>query len=123
MSKRGREAVGRWAAAGIYLLGACSVLVLAGIWMLRIEYVPFPEAMLPMKLHELAFSWLAVGAIPMWAATWGVHQFFGFARRRRPLRDTLMLAVPAILCSVCLVFEAAVVILMMAQGFFLARAG
>lgn len=123
MAKNGREAAARWAVAVLYLLGTSSVLALAGIWLLRVEYVPFPEAMLPMKLHELAFGWLAAGAFPMGAATWGVHRCFGFSGHRHPQRDTLLLAIPAVLCGVCLAAEAAALFFMMVQGAFLAASG
>lgn len=64
MGKTGRAVVG-----GIYAIGAVITVVLLGIFFFRVPIVPFPDAMLPMPLWELAGNWLAMGTIPMGAAT------------------------------------------------------
>lgn len=110
-------------AIALYLLGACIVLALLGIWLLRVGYVPFPDAMLPMALYELAIQWLAAGAVPMAAAAWAVYCVCGFSKHAHPRRDTLLLMLPAAICGLCLAAEAAMFAVMLVKGCFIASGG
>ena len=53
----------------IYALGALIVFTLVCTFLSRSHYVPFPDAMLPSQLWELAVDWLALGTLPMTAAS------------------------------------------------------
>lgn len=49
----------------IYALGVIMVAILLALIVSRSHIVLFPDAMLPMELHELSSTWLAFGFIPM----------------------------------------------------------
>lgn len=55
--------------AAIYFIGVFVVIILLACVLSQSDYVPFPEAMLPTTLHELAEFWLAIGFLPMTLAT------------------------------------------------------
>lgn len=81
----------------LYAAGALLALALLLIAVLRVPYVPFPDAMLPATLGELAIDWLALGALPMIIATaWleSAHPALETAPRRKWL-----LRLPAMLCA------------------------
>lgn len=63
----------------LYVAGALVVTVLLLLTIAGPKYVPFPDAMLPMDLRELAFAWLAIGFLPMLLAS---VQFYKAVRRK-----------------------------------------
>ena len=78
----------------IYSLGAAVTAILTLIFLSRAEFVPFPDAMLPMQIWELASIWLALGFLPMTAAA---ILFYRLKRRR-------IIFVPAAVCAGFLIF-------------------
>ena len=63
----------------IYMAGALAVAVLLLLAAAGPGYVPFPDAMLPMDLRELASAWLAIGFLPMLLAS---MQFYKMAQQK-----------------------------------------
>ena len=53
-----------------YVLGATVTVMLFAVFLARADCVPFPDAMLPVPLWELARDCLAVGTPPMALAAW-----------------------------------------------------
>lgn len=53
----------------IYYGGAATVIILTLIFLSDSKIILFPDAMLPMTLSDLASTWLALGFLPMAAAT------------------------------------------------------
>ncbi len=88
-------------AAGVLL---CAALTLAAL--LRIGWVPFPQAMLPAPLGELSVGWLAVGTLPMAGATVLLGRACP-ATVATPARRWLC-RLPTLVCAACLVWAVAV---------------
>lgn len=74
----------------IYFLGAAFVAVLTPLYFAQVSIIPFPDAMLPLELWELAQLWLALGFLPMSIAT--------ILFRRKSSRRGKLFFVPAIIC-------------------------
>lgn len=77
--------------AAVYGVGVAFVMILSACVIVRADFVPFPNAMLPLKLYELAEIWLAIGFLPMFAAT------ILFGRSRENFSRVIYL--PAIICA------------------------
>lgn len=58
----------------LYIVGVLIVAVLLLLAIAGPRYVPFPDAMLPADLRELAFAWLAIGFLPMLLASMRFHK-------------------------------------------------
>lgn len=102
MGKTGRAVVG-----GIYAIGAVITVVLLGIFFFRVPIVPFPDAMLPMPLWELAGNWLAMGTVPMGAATVLFLRVFPLQKGRKGLWKRAGILCPCAVCCVFLIFHIA----------------
>ena len=94
----------------VYALGALTVLVLAALALLRVPFVPFPEAMLPATLGELAVQWLALGTLPMAAAAWLLRRY-GAPRLHHPA----LVWLPVLPCALCALYGAAVFLIALAK--------
>lgn len=88
----------------VYGAGALIVLCLLVLWAAQIQFVPFPEAMLPSTLSELAFGWLALGTLPMMLACAALYRCWGLADRAHPKRSLCLVLLPGLLCALCLLF-------------------
>ena len=86
---------------GLYALGALAVLVLCVLLFSHCDFVPWPEAMLPLALWELALNWLALGALPLWPLCVCTARLWGWRGFRR-----FLAYLPAIVCSVMLFYPA-----------------
>lgn len=53
----------------VYIFGAALVIILTAAAISGAQLILFPNAMLPMELHELAEIWLALGFFPMAAVS------------------------------------------------------
>ena len=103
----------RFFARALYAAGTLVVLVLAVVAALRVPAVPFPAAMLPMTLGELATVWLALGTLPMAAAAWLLRRY-GEVRGRY----ACLVWLPAVTCAACLAYWAAVVCIALGKFLF-----
>lgn len=94
----------------LYTMGTLIVLVLSIIFLMRIAFVPFPEAMLPMQLWELAVSWLAMGCIPMLIACAGMCAVNEVRKGAHAKRNTILIFLPGVICLCALLFIGAAVL-------------
>lgn len=83
-----------------YTFGTLLVILLTAIFLSGSNHIPFPDAMLPMRLDELAQIWLAIGALPLWLVSL-VLQRTAFDGKRR----MVLLYIPAVVCTIFLLFE------------------
>ena len=95
----------------LYALGTLAVLVLSTAVLLQISWVPFPNAMLPATLGELAVGWLAAGTLAMAAAAWLLRRY-GQVSIRRPA----LVWLPVLPCAACALYWAAVIIIALAKS-------
>lgn len=80
--------------AALYVAGCAVVLLLLLLTVIGAGRVPFPDAMLPMELRELASAWLAIGFLPMALVS---LQIYRTARRR-------IVLIPAGVCLLAVLF-------------------
>lgn len=92
-----------------YVLGTAIVAVLSAILLARVDYVPFPDAMLPEQLWELAIDWLAVGTLPMALAAWGMTLTTGAKEKK----TRFLLFLPVLPCFGCLLLLVGVFLIAM----------
>lgn len=91
----------------VYGLGCAALAVLLAAALFGGAYVPFPDAMLPMTLAELASGWMAAGFFPLLAVSFlAWRQIGGKGGRRSRLAWALFL--PAAVCLGFLLFRAGV---------------
>lgn len=95
----------------LYALGTLAVLALTAAALLRVPWVPFPNAMLPATLGELAVQWLALGTLPVALAAWLLRRY-GRADLRRPA----CLWLPVLPCALCALYQAAVFVIALAKS-------
>ena len=88
----------------IYGIGTLITFILLIIVLLKINIVPFPDAMLPMQLHELAFNWLAIGAIPMLIATILFYKYYKISKCPHKKKKIVLVYTPTIICCVFLFY-------------------
>ena len=93
----------------VYALGAATAAALSAILLARVEYVPFPDTMLPAQLWELAIDWLALGTLPMALAAWGMVR----AIDARGKKVQFLLFLPVLPCLGCLLLLGAVFLMAM----------
>ncbi len=101
----------RAASRGLYALGTLAAAVLTVLALLRAPWVPFPDAMLPMTLGELAAAWLAAGTLPMALAVRLLRRHGGL-RLRRPA----LLWLPVLPCALCALYISAVLVIALAKS-------
>lgn len=80
--------------AALYGFGATIVAILLLLTAIGAYSVPFPTAMLPLNLRELASAWLAIGFLPMSIASVQMSRFC----RPRSRGKKLLLYLPAAVC-------------------------
>lgn len=90
----------------LYVIGTMIVVVLSVIFLLHINFVPFPEAMLPAQLWELAVNWLAMGCIPMLIACVGMYTVNDVHTSAHAGRNTVLIFLPGMVCLCSLLFVA-----------------
>ncbi|MCM1182163.1 MAG: hypothetical protein NC337_02175, partial [Roseburia sp.] len=85
------------------LIGVAIVLALLISVLSQSHIVIFPNAMLPMELHELALIWLAMGFIPMLIASILFHRVFEISKSNHKKRNTILTYIPTGICLLCVV--------------------
>lgn len=95
----------------LYALGALTVLALSATALLQVSWVPFPQAMLPATLGELAVAWLAAGTLPMALAAWLLRRY-----GQVPMRRPTLVWLPVLPCAACALYEAAVIAIALAKS-------
>lgn len=98
----------RIAAATLYGAGVATTIILLMIVAFRLEMVPFPDAMLPMTLCELASEWLALGTVPMAIASVLLYKAFHISESSNKIRNTICAFAPTAVCASFLLFWCAV---------------
>lgn len=88
----------------IYGLGVAIVFVLLVSVIFRIHIVLFPNAMLPMELHELASTWLSWGFVPMLFFTILFCKVHHVSQSKHKIRNTILVYLPTIVCLVYALF-------------------
>lgn len=88
------EKAKRTAFAALYAGGTAATAALVLLTVIGAGRVPFPEAMLPMELREVASAWLAIGFLPMALVS---VQVYKTVRRRAVL-------IPAGVCLLAVLF-------------------
>ncbi len=88
------EKVKKSVTAALYAGGCAAVALLVLLTAVGAGRVPFPDAMLPMELRELASAWLAIGFLPMALVSLQVYRT---VRRRAVL-------IPAGICLLAVLF-------------------
>lgn len=81
----------------VYGLGCAALAVLLAAALFGGAYVPFPDAMLPMTLAELASGWMAAGFFPLLAVSFLAWRQIEEKGGRRP-RLAWALFLPAAVC-------------------------
>lgn len=94
---------GKSIVAIIYAIGVAIVLVLLTSVLIQSHIVIFPNAMLPMELHEIALIWLAIGFIPMLIASILFHRVFEISKSNHKKRNTILTYIPMSICLLCVV--------------------
>lgn len=94
----------------LYALGTLAVLALTAAALLRVAWVPFPGAMLPAALGELAVQWLALGTLPMAFAAWLLRRY-----GRVDLRRQGLIWLPVLPCALCALYGAAALVIALAK--------
>ena len=88
----------------IYGLGVAIVFVLLVSIVFRVHIVLFPNAMLPMELHELASTWLSWGGLPMLIFSILFYKVHHISKSNHRIRNTILVYLPAVVCLVCALF-------------------
>ena len=91
-------------AIAVYALGAAIVAALVVLYICGASYVPFPDAMLPATLSEIAFEYAAIGAIPMTLASLIMYNFVGIKNSVHRRRNAVFLFLPAAICGGCVMY-------------------
>lgn len=90
--------------AVLYGAGGTAVIILLVLAAIGSPCVPFPDAMLPMNLRELALAWLAIGFLPMLAVSIQFCKLMKTAGRW----ERRLVFLPTAVCLAALVFWLAV---------------
>lgn len=90
--------------ASIYGIGTLSTLILLLIIVLKIDIVPFPDSMLPMRLYEVASIWLAIASIPMLMINILFYISYKNLKTSHKKRNTILIYIPTIICFVTLFY-------------------
>ena len=90
--------IGKVVVGVIYGIGTIITFILFMIVLLRINVILFPDAMLPMKLYELASNWLVIGTIPMFVASILFHNTYKISKDSHKKRHIVFVYIPAIIC-------------------------
>lgn len=83
----------------IYSVGALTVFALVCVFLSHSHYIPFPDAMLPTQLWELATDYLALGTLPMAAACALMRGAYDTRGGK-----TALVFLPAMICAAALLF-------------------
>ena len=101
----------------IYGIGAIIVLILLVLTVFQSHIVLFPNAMLPMELHELASTWLSWGLLPMLIFSILFYKVHYISKSNHKIRNTILVYLPAIVCLVCALFWICVLAIGMVSTF------
>lgn len=96
--------IGKGLVTIIYGTGAAIVLILLALVVFQSHTVIFPDAMLPMELHELAMGWMALGSIPMLIFSVLFYKAHDISNSSHKIRNTILTYVPAAVCLICAAF-------------------
>lgn len=88
----------------IYALGVIIVVILLALIMSRSHIVLFPDAMLPMELHELSSTWLAFGFIPMIIFSILFYEIHEISESNHKIRNAVLVYLPAAVCLISVLF-------------------
>lgn len=90
----------------IYGVGVIIVLILLAFIVFQSHIVLFPDAMLPMELHELASTWLAFGSIPMLLFSILFYEAHEISESNQKVRNAVLTYLPAAICLINVLFWA-----------------
>ena len=82
----------------LYGLGAATVFILLALAAVKSHIVVFPDAMLPMELHELATVWLMFGFLPVLIVSILFYAAHNISESRHRTRNTILIYIPAAIC-------------------------
>ncbi len=85
----------------VYAIGAIIALILGAVSLLGSNEAVFPMAMIPFTYKELAFIWLALGAVPMLLACMAVYKFHDLKNNTHKKRYFAVIFLPGLICSAC----------------------
>lgn len=88
----------------IYALGVTIVLILLAFILSQSSIVIFPDAMLPIELHELASAWLSIGFLPMLIFSILFYKVHDISKSNHKIRNTILTYSPAAICLICILF-------------------
>ena len=100
----------------VYSVGVVIFVTLVLLYIFGANYVPFPNNMLPLSLREIAFEYAAFGAIPMIAACIAVYRFNDVKKSSHKKRNTIIIFFPGVVCGICLLFIAGIILLMIVKA-------
>lgn len=106
----------------VYALGALITGFLLCMFIAHSDFVPNPEAMLPMQQWEAASVLLAFGALPMAAASLLLDKVYAVRQTAHRRRNQLLIYAPAMICGCFLVFWIAVWAIAILKMIFLGMA-
>lgn len=87
----------------IYGVGVIIVFILVLLILFQVRTVLNPDAMLPTELRELASIWLAMGCGPMLIASILFSNAYRISESTYKKRNTILIYIPGIICSINLV--------------------
>jgi len=90
----------------IYIIGVAVLLTLLTFYIIGANMVPYPEAMIPWSMRDIAFMGLAIGAIPMGIACVAVYHFNRLRQSPKKTFKTILLFAPGVVCGICLLVAA-----------------
>lgn len=99
MSKTGKTII-----TTIYGIGTLIVFVLLIIILSGSHIVLFPNAMLPMELHELAQGWLMIGFIPMLIFSILLYKAHNISATKHKKRNAFLLYIPVAICLCSVIY-------------------
>jgi membrane protease YdiL (CAAX protease family) len=105
-----------------YIIGVAVFLVLLGFVLFGANYIPYPDHMMRYSMRDIAFIYLAVGAIPMLLVSIAVYNFNDVKTSKHKKRNLILLFLPGFLCGICLLVIAIGFVLLLFQGLRLALA-
>jgi len=103
----------------VYGIGVAITVTLGCIALFGSARAVNPDAMLPFSWKEMAFIWLAFGAIPMLLACMAVYKFNGIKNTPAKKRNFFLIFLPGFVCSACAIFIIGVVVIGMVNSFLL----
>ena len=101
----------------IYTVGVAIVLCLGIISIFGSNKTIDSTAMIPFTWQEQAFTWLALGNVPMLLACMAVYKFNAIKNSIQKKRNFIFIFLPGFICSACALFVIGVIIVGMLNTF------